>query len=150
MSNLDAILDDRQTTHGDYADHAAVTQQLKAVMHNNPGWLRLNDMQAESLDMIAHKIGRILAGNPNFCDHYVDIAGYAQLIVRHLEPPRIQLRIPAVDADALTVAFAKDLQEAVRERVAAHEAEQVPTPPEPPETAPEAAKGRKVKEGPTP
>ena len=30
--------------------------------------------------MIAHKIGRILAGNPDFKDHWDDIAGYAVLI----------------------------------------------------------------------
>lgn len=31
------------------------------------------------LEMIAHKVGRILAGNPHFEDHWADIAGYARL-----------------------------------------------------------------------
>ncbi len=29
--------------------------------------------------MIAHKIGRIVSGNPNVQDHWDDIAGYAKL-----------------------------------------------------------------------
>jgi hypothetical protein len=39
----------------------------------------LKPEHAESLEMIAHKIGRILAGNENFHDHWDDIAGYAKL-----------------------------------------------------------------------
>jgi hypothetical protein len=73
-------LDERQSTHGDFADHARVTQMLKTVIQNQPGWKNLNAMQRESLDMIVHKIGRILAGNPNHADHWHDIQGYAKLI----------------------------------------------------------------------
>jgi hypothetical protein len=29
--------------------------------------------------MIAHKIGRIMAGDPNFHDHWADLSGYAEL-----------------------------------------------------------------------
>jgi hypothetical protein len=43
------------------------------------GFERLMDDQRETLDMIAHKIGRILAGDPNVEDHWKDIAGYATL-----------------------------------------------------------------------
>ena len=35
--------------------------------------------------MIAHKIGRILAGDPNHIDHWLDIAGYATLVAKELE-----------------------------------------------------------------
>jgi len=55
------------------------------VIQNQPGWKNLNAMQRESLDMIAHKIGRILAGNPNFKDHWVDGSGYFELIARTLD-----------------------------------------------------------------
>jgi len=33
----------------------------------------------EALEMIAHKIGRILNGDPNYADSWHDIAGYAKL-----------------------------------------------------------------------
>ena len=35
--------------------------------------------QREGLEMIAHKVGRILAGNPSFPDHWFDIEGYARI-----------------------------------------------------------------------
>jgi hypothetical protein len=79
------LLAQRGTTHGDYADHARITQELKStIMKNDPYFSRLNDMQRESLDMIVHKIGRILAGNPNFADHWDDIAGYARLVSQRI------------------------------------------------------------------
>lgn len=80
---IDAILAERQKTHGDFADHAGITQSIKDIMRQN-GIERLNDSQTESLEMIAHKIGRILAGNPDTKDHWDDIAGYAKLISNQL------------------------------------------------------------------
>lgn len=41
--------------------------------------------QAEALDMIMNKIGRIVNGNSNNVDSWQDIAGYAQLIVERLK-----------------------------------------------------------------
>lgn len=80
QQTTDALLAERGQTHGDFADHARITRNIKDAMIQESGWPRLNDMQKESLDMIAHKIGRILAGNPDFADHWDDIAGYARLI----------------------------------------------------------------------
>jgi len=73
------ILNERAKTHGDYGSHAAITQALKADMHCQISWHSLPENQRETLDMIAHKIGRILAGDPDFRDHWADIAGYATL-----------------------------------------------------------------------
>lgn len=47
---------------------------------------KLDDVQRESLSMIFHKIGRILAGDPNFRDHWDDIAGYAKLAADRCKP----------------------------------------------------------------
>jgi hypothetical protein len=40
--------------------------------------------QQEALDMIQHKIGRILNGDPDYVDNWDDIAGYSQLISKIL------------------------------------------------------------------
>ena len=82
--NIQQVLSERQTTHGDFADHAQTTQLLKTVMHSQPGWSKLSAMQRESLDMIVHKIGRVLSGNHNHADHWIDIQGYARLIEERL------------------------------------------------------------------
>ena len=70
----------RKKTHGDFSDHARITQSLKDVMHSEEGWRRLSHVQKESLEMNVHKIGRILAGDPNEPDHWNDISGYSKLV----------------------------------------------------------------------
>ncbi len=76
---LEIILENRAKTHGDFGSHAAITQAIKADMSCQSSYSSLHEHQRESLEMIAHKIGRILAGDPDFRDHWDDIAGYAKL-----------------------------------------------------------------------
>jgi hypothetical protein len=35
--------------------------------------------------MIMHKVARILNGDPNYADNWIDIAGYATLVADRLE-----------------------------------------------------------------
>ena len=85
MSNIDNTLNERGTRYGDFEDHAFITQDLKAVMQETPNWDRLKADQKEALEMTAHKIGRILNGDPHYADSWVDIAGYAKLVADRLE-----------------------------------------------------------------
>jgi hypothetical protein len=73
------LIEERAETHGDFADTAYAAQTLKAFMHRAGNWPLLLHEQRESLDHIATKVARILAGNPNEPDHWRDIAGYARL-----------------------------------------------------------------------
>jgi len=76
----EALLAERGKTHGEYSDHARVTQAIKAVMVVSPNWAKLSEIQKETLEMNAHKVGRILSGDPDHLDHWDDIAGYAKLV----------------------------------------------------------------------
>ncbi len=91
------ILTERKKTHGEYNEHARITQELKRCMEGEQGWYRLNDGQREALAIIAHKIGRILCGNPNFKDHWDDIAGYATLVADRVNQG--ELFIPGTPED---------------------------------------------------
>jgi hypothetical protein len=84
--NADALLEERGRTHGEFDENALVIQELKRAMRHQPGWARLDYCQAEALDAIAMKIGRILAGDPNHADHWADCAGYAMLVAQRLRP----------------------------------------------------------------
>lgn len=81
----ETILIERKKTHGDFSDHARCTQNLKQVIKNElheralRGQPSLMDTQQEAIDMILHKIGRIIAGNPDVHDHWDDISGYAKI-----------------------------------------------------------------------
>jgi hypothetical protein len=83
---VDATLDARAVEYGKFIEGAEVMQMLKRVVQNalNNRDKTLAHDQAESLDMIIHKIGRIINGNPDVVDHWLDIAGYAQLVADRL------------------------------------------------------------------
>ena len=87
MSDIRDILFERNKTHGDYGEHARITQNIKAMMRNCDGFDQLRSTEKEALEMFAHKIGRILAGNPHFEDHWRDIAGYATLVANKCKEP---------------------------------------------------------------
>jgi hypothetical protein len=99
MMTIRDTLGSRRSTHGDYTDHARVTQELKHVMEREVGWRKLNACQREALAVIAHKIGRILVGNPHFHDHWHDIAGYATLVADRVNPADEELFISGTPDD---------------------------------------------------
>jgi hypothetical protein len=82
---IDEVLTERGKRYGLFKDHANVTQQLKNVIFGFNPSLRLEADQKEALEMIAHKIGRIINGDPDYADSWVDIAGYAKLVADRLE-----------------------------------------------------------------
>lgn len=83
---IEDLLDTREATHGNYTDTAAHAQALKYIMMETPGWKKLSAVQAESLQLIATKIARILSGDPNQAEHWDDIGGYSKLVSERLRP----------------------------------------------------------------
>ena len=80
--SVSETLAEREKRYGDFTGHANVTQDLKRVVLNalESSQKELEDDQQEALDMIFHKIGRIINGDPDYADSWHDIAGYAQLV----------------------------------------------------------------------
>lgn len=85
--NLDAILENRSGTHGDFESVSCVAQEIKDAMRDGCNWATdaMSVIHYEALDMIASKMARILCGNPNEQDHWLDIAGYAMLVANKLK-----------------------------------------------------------------
>ena len=86
VNTIDRILDERGSRYGIFKDHAYVTQELKNLAYR---FLSVREKtlahdQIEALDMIFHKIGRILNGDPDYIDSWDDIAGYAKLVADRL------------------------------------------------------------------
>ena len=84
VKDIAKTLEERGQKYGSFLCHAKISQDLKAVMQRTPGWVRLAEHQEEALEMIVHKIARILNGDPHFHDSWHDIAGYAQLVANSL------------------------------------------------------------------
>lgn len=80
----ESLITERGSRYGKFKYGADIMQSLKDTMRDVDGWNNLTASQKEALDMIQHKIGRILNGDPTYEDSWKDIAGYATLIVNEL------------------------------------------------------------------
>lgn len=69
----------RRKTHGEYKETALISQTFKDAARSGSSWSNMTAAQKESVDMVLHKVARIVCGNPNEPDHWVDIQGYAKL-----------------------------------------------------------------------
>ena len=82
--NITEVLAERGSRYGEFTDHAFITQSIKRAMKNSSNWRHLSDDMKEALEMIAHKIGRILNGDLEYIDSWTDIVGYAKLVEDYL------------------------------------------------------------------
>lgn len=85
MNNeLDKTLDQRGQSYGDFKTHAAIAQGMKRSMELGKSYHLLDDDMKESLEMVCHKIGRIVNGDPRYKDSWHDIIGYVALVEKRL------------------------------------------------------------------
>lgn len=78
--DIDKTLEERGGRYGTFVGHANVTQNIKAAMALGRNWSTLDLDMREALEMVAHKIGRILNGDPTYVDSWHDIIGYTKLV----------------------------------------------------------------------
>ena len=83
--SIEQTLAERDKRYGDFVGHAQITQAIKYVMQISPKWNSLSPDKKEALEMVAHKIGRILNGDPEYHDSWHDIEGYVRLVSNTLE-----------------------------------------------------------------
>ena len=86
-TGINAILEQRGSRYGDFNDHAKLAQNLKNQLakvgfYTNP---KFKSIHREAVDMILHKLARIVNGDPDYDDSWVDISGYATLVVDHIK-----------------------------------------------------------------
>ena len=85
MSTIENTLAERESRYGAFPSHARITQNIKDSMRDSRNWDKLAQDQKEALEMVAHKIGRILNGDPNYHDSWHDIIGYTKLVADRLD-----------------------------------------------------------------
>ena len=78
------ILNEREKTHGDFEEFCelrwSLTKTLREFEIKHAKELeRFKPTQIIALAAILTKLSRIVCGDPNFSDHWDDIAGYAML-----------------------------------------------------------------------
>jgi hypothetical protein len=86
---IEVLLEDRKQTHGSFYEHSRVTQEMKKAFHDavmrrtSRKQTPLKKCHLEAAEMILHKLGRIVSGNPMEEDHWKDIEGYARIAVEY-------------------------------------------------------------------
>ena len=79
------LVNERSEVHGNYTAHAHASQSLKNIIRLN--WIgdTPTPVMQETLEMIAHKLARIIVGDAYHADHWRDIAGYSFLCCADIE-----------------------------------------------------------------
>lgn len=78
--SVDKTLEERGNNYGQFKTHGVYAQGLKHVCRISPGWAKMQEDQREAIEMIMHKVARLLNGNPHHIDSWHDIQGYAKLV----------------------------------------------------------------------
>lgn len=81
IAQIDATLEQRGSTHGDFGENAHVALGVRAIMRGAGNWKSLKPQQQLALDEIALKVARIVSGGApaDFKEPWHDIQGYAKL-----------------------------------------------------------------------
>ena len=82
---MDDLLRQRSKTHGNWGKQAKVAVELKGWLLASAEETDLSPTQYEAISHICVKLSRIVCGDPNFKDHWDDIAGYAMLAAKECE-----------------------------------------------------------------
>lgn len=99
MGATEQVLAERGSRYGKFTDHADITQVLKEFFRSGDEilldehinekirsrWDLMANDQKECLEMVAHKLGRIFNGDPDYGDSWRDIGGYCTLVANRLE-----------------------------------------------------------------
>ena len=83
-SDINSVLQVRGNRYGSFQSNAQIAQSIKRILHSSSNWDTMPEYMKESLHMIAHKISRILEGDCNYDYSWVDIAGYATLVIEDI------------------------------------------------------------------
>jgi hypothetical protein len=81
---IEDILKEREKSHGNFLRVSETSQKLKfeALMATSS---KIESYKRESIEMILHKIARIICGDSNHLDSWQDIEGYARLVSNELK-----------------------------------------------------------------
>lgn len=82
--NIQDVLNTRGNRYGEFCDHARISQSLQNIMFTELS-SEATPYMREAISMICHKLARIANGDPFYDDSWIDISGYATLVVNELK-----------------------------------------------------------------
>ena len=82
---IEEVLNQRKSTYGSFTKNAEVSQMIKYFMTQDTNYKQMPVAHREALEMIVHKIARIVNGDPYYIDNWIDICGYSQLVIDEIK-----------------------------------------------------------------
>lgn len=84
------VLNQRQKTHGEFSEVSKTYADFIKILEKTGFFNKCEDHHRLAIDVIFQKLARILNGDMNFYDHWVDICGYSELVKKELDKNKKQ------------------------------------------------------------
>ena len=81
---IDEVLNERASRYGTFKDHSFISQSLQEVLWESPNWQEMPLDSRQALVVICDKMARMLNGDPEYDDNWVDIIGYSTLVLNRI------------------------------------------------------------------
>lgn len=78
------VLTARGSRYGEYADNSKVAMAIWEAIASGTNFASLHPYHKLALQMLSAKVARIVNGDPDYEDNWVDIIGYAELTLREI------------------------------------------------------------------
>ena len=72
---IEKVLEERKTRYGTFRDNAEIAQKIKSVLYDHPNWDKMPYDNRQALCVICDKMARMMTGDPDYDDSWVDIIG---------------------------------------------------------------------------
>ena len=84
--SIQSTVEQRDQHYGGFTDLAGLSQELKNAVRRHKAWGSKSPVVQEAVEMILHKVARIINSNHPQQDSWHDVAGYAHLVEVRLKP----------------------------------------------------------------
>ena len=81
---IEKVLEERASRYGTFADHSQISQRLQDVLWSSPNWSKIPLDTRQAFVVMCDKMARALNGDPEYDDNFVDIIGYATLVLNRI------------------------------------------------------------------
>lgn len=89
---IEEVLSERANRYGTFENHAEISQGLQEVLWDSPNWHKIPSDTRQAFIVICDKMARALNGDPEYDDNFVDIIGYATLVLNRIRADEREIK----------------------------------------------------------
>lgn len=84
------VVEKRDSSYGGFTKISEDCQKIKDILHAGASWENLHPSEKEGLEMIVHKICRIINSPMKIRDSWLDIGGYSRCTLISLDKDNVK------------------------------------------------------------